>query len=201
VLLDGIAILKNNIHILDDVFEYYTIGPMNTDYGKDYIDKIKVWFCNTKIPVVQAWSYTPAQVPQISIQLASEAEREDVAALGDHWGMGHEGNIGVNTFNVNLDVHMFGTKNTDEILWIYYIVSYILFKRKRHAEHLGLQQGTFSATDYARDMPKLPENIWVRTIKYRAMAENFWSAERYLDIDHMEVDVCYEPVVSLSEDN
>jgi hypothetical protein len=194
LIQEGISIVKANIDLLDDIFQYYTSEGMDNDYGQDYIDKIKVWFHDTKVPVVQAWSMNMSKVPQISVQLAQENEDEAKAAIGDHWGEDEDGNIGVGVTNVMLDVNLFGTKNSDEVLWLYYIVKYILFKRKRRAEELGLQLHTFSATDYARDIPKLPENVWVRTIRFKTTTEDFWDAEPLLDIDDMEVDVTYEQV-------
>lgn len=194
LIQEGIAIVKANIDLLDDIFQYYTSEGMDNDYGQDYIDKIKVWFHDTKVPVVQAWSMNLSKVPQISVQLAQENEDESKAAIGDHFGEDENGNIGVGVTSVMLDVNLFGTKNSDEVLWLYYIVKYILFKRKRRAEELGLQLHTFSATDYARDIPKLPENVWVRTIRVKTVTEDFWDAEPWLDIEDMEVDITYEQV-------
>lgn len=194
LIQEGMQIVKDNIDILDDVFQYYDCGPMKADYGKPYIDQIKVWFKITKIPVVQAWSMNISKVPQVSIQLAQENEDESKSAIGDHWGNGEEGTVGVDVFNVMLDILIFGTKNSDEVLWLYYIVHYILSKRKRQAEALGLQLHTFSASDYARDIPKLPENIWVRTIRFKTTVQNFWEADKFLNIDDMEVGIKYEQV-------
>ena len=176
VIWQGIQILKQNPDVLDDIFLYYTVDPMNRDYGKPYIDNIKKWFVETEIPVVQAWSLNPQQAPQIALRLASEQEDESKAAIGDHFDMGEEADIGVSPFVVNLDVLVMSSRNGDEALWLYYIVSYILFKRKRQAERLGLQLQTFSATDNSRDLGKLGDNIWVRTIRFRCIVQNFWDA-------------------------
>lgn len=199
VIQEGVQILKSNIDILDNIFEYYTCDAMNADYGQAYIDKIKTWFKDTKIPVVQAWSMNMSKVPQVSVQLAQENEDENKAAIGDHWDTGVNGNIGVSVFTVMLDINIFGTKNSDEVLWLYYIVNYILFKRKRRAEQLGLQIHTFSATDYARDIPKLPENIWVRTIRFKTTVQNFWESESYLDFDSIETDLTFESAITYLE--
>ena len=189
IIWQGIQILKQNPVVLDDIFCYYTVEPISRDYGQKYIDNIKKWFLETEIPVVQAWSINPQQAPQIAIKLAQESEDESKAAIGDHWGMGEESAIGVTPFVVNLDVVIMTNRNSDEALWLYYIVSYILFKRKRHAEQLGLQLQTFSASDNTRDASKLVDNIWFRTIRFRCLVENFWDAEPYLDIDDIEVDL------------
>jgi hypothetical protein len=189
IIWQGIQILKQNPNVLDDIFRYYTVDPINRDFGQKYIENVKKWFVQTEIPVVQAWSINPQQAPQIAIRLSSEQEDESKAAIGDHWDMGDDGDIGVNTFVVNLDVLIMSSKNGDETLWLYYIVNYILFKRKRQAEALGLQLSTFSATDNARDLAKMADNIWVRTIRYRCLTQNFWDAEPYLDIGDIEVDL------------
>jgi len=188
IIWQGIQILKQNPAVLDDIFLYYTVDPINRDYGQKYIDNIKKWFIETEIPVVQAWSLNPQQAPQIALRLASEQEDESKAAVGDHWGEGEDSQIGTSPFVVNLDVLIMSSKNGDEALWLYYIVNYILFKRKRQAERLGLQLQTFSATDNSRDMGKLADNIWVRTIKYRCVVQNFWDSEPYIDISDIEVD-------------
>jgi len=36
---------------------------------------------------------------------------------------------------------------------------------------------------------KLGDNIWVRTIKFRCIVQNFWDAQPYLDISDIEVDL------------
>lgn len=197
VLQEGFDILRNNIDVLDDIFAYYNHEAMAASYGQAYIDQIKTWFTNTKIPIVQAWSMNMQKCPQIGIQLAQESEDESKAALGDHWGDGETSAVGVGVFSVTLDIMLFGTKNSDEVLWLYYMTNYVLFKSKRRAEDLGMQLHTFSASDYSRDMPRMPENIWVRTIKFRATVENHWDAEPYINADQVEVDLFAQ---STSED-
>lgn len=189
IIWQGIQQLKQNPDILDDIFVYYTVEPINRDYGQPYIDNIKKWFVETEIPVVQAWSLNPQQAPQIALRLASEQEDESKAAINDHYGMGEEGDIGTSPFVVNIDILIMSNRNGDEALWLYYIVNYILFKKKRQAERLGLQLQTFSATDNSRDVGKLAENIWVRTIRFRCVVQNFWDSRPYLDIGDIEVDL------------
>lgn len=189
VIWEGIQLLKQNPDILDDIFIYYTVEPMNRDYGQPYVDNIKKWFTETEIPVVQAWSINPQQSPQVALRLASEQEDESKAAINDHYGMGEESDIGTSAFIVNLEILLMASRNADESLWLYYIISYILFKRKIQAERLGLQLQTFSATDNSRDLGKFADNIWVRTIRFRCVVQNFWDARPYLDISDMELDV------------
>jgi hypothetical protein len=200
IIWKGIQDIKNNLDILDDIFQYYTVEPINRDYGTPYIENIKKWISQTEIPVVQAWSINPQQAPQIAIRLASEQEDESKAGINDYFGEGENAEIGTSPFIINLDILLMSTRNSDEALWIYYIVNYILFKNKRQAERLGLQLQTFSATDNSRDLGKLAENIWVRTIKFKCVVQNFWDAEPYLDIEEVDVDVESEPLFDEESD-
>lgn len=189
IIWQGIQDLKKDASVLDDIFCYYTFDPIKRDYGQLYIDNIKKWFIETEVPVVQAWSLNPQQAPQIAIKLASEQEDESKAGINDYHGMGENAEIGTSPFIVNLDILLICNRNSDESLWLYYIVNYILFKRKRQAERLGLQLQTFSATDNTRDMGKFADNIWVRSIRFRCTVQNFWEASPYLEINDLETDV------------
>ena len=190
VLQQGIKQLKANPVILDDIFCYYLVSEMSSDYGQSYVDKIKQCLIQTKIPVVQAWSLNPQRIPCISVHLANEREDEQKAAIGDYWGSEDGvGEVGVGVFNVTLDVGLHSSKNGDETLWLYYITNYILFKSKRLSEKLGLQLQTFSATDYARNNQLLADNVWTRWIRFTTTVENFWENSPYLDIDSINVDL------------
>jgi hypothetical protein len=105
--------------------------PLLVDaYGPGYVEKIWQWFNTEKIPVVQAWLLTAERVPCFSIHLSTEAEDESKAAISDFFGEGEDADIGINSFSVNLDVGIHGSKAADQVLWMYYIASYILFRYK-----------------------------------------------------------------------
>jgi hypothetical protein len=188
----GIKAIKADIDILDEVFRQYTCPPMDIAYGQEYIDNIKTWFANTKIPVVQSWGYDPTNIPQITINLSSESEDEGRAAFDDHLGANPDtadAESAVNVFNVNLDIGLHVSKNGDEVLWLYYIASYILFKNKRLAEYMGLQQQTFSAADYSRQTQYAADNIWVRWIKFSCTVQNMWFSQPFITIDDLQLEV------------
>jgi len=191
VIQVGLRYLKDNIDCLDDIFQYYTCPDMNDDYGQQYIDKIKIWFAETKIPVTQAWSLNPQKIPQISIHLAAEQEDEGKAALGDFFGIGTGDDVttttGVGVFTVQMDVGIHGSRNGDEVLWMYYIITDVLFKQKRLAESLGLQLHSFSASDYNKRSELMVDNVWVRWLRFRCTVENFFKQDDLLDITDIEV--------------
>ena len=57
IIQEGLADLKANPTKLDNIFDLYLHDSMASDYGQEYIDQIKTWFAETRIPVVQAWSF------------------------------------------------------------------------------------------------------------------------------------------------
>jgi len=199
LIQEGISILKQNPDILNEIFQYYTCEPMSDQYGQEYVDQIKQWFLQTKIPVVQAWNLNLQRAPQIAIYLASEQEDETKSAVGDFWGDGDTAEVGVGVFTVTLDITLLASKNTDEVLWMHYIISYILFKRKRRAEQLGLQLHTFTASDYSREARSLPENIWSRTIRFKATVQQFWDADEYINIDNLESVIDFESALTFEQ--
>ena len=199
LIQEGIAYLKKNPDTLDVILNYYLSEPMNVDYGESYLSTVKQWLVETKIPVVQAWSANPQQVPQISVQLVADAEDEGKAAIGDHWGMGSDDNIGTAPFITQLDVALQASKGTDQVLWLYEMTKFILFKFKRRAEQLGLQLHTFSASDVRRNNQVLPDNVYVRYIRVRTITQTFWNADALAEIDDLEVDLRASPL-NRSED-
>jgi len=197
LLQAGIKAIKADLTILDQVFYGYTCPPMDVSYGQAYVDNIKTWFSQTKIPVVQAWGYNPEIMPMISVHLGSESEDEGRAAFGDFLGANPDSadaETGVNVFNISLDIGLHTSKNGDEVLWLYYITSYILFKNKRLAEYLGLQQQTFSATEYSKQSQYMTDNIWTRWIRFSCTVQNMWFGEPFITIDDLILNVDEEPV-------
>lgn len=188
----GLKYIKTHPEILDEIFAQYLYPEMESDYGQQYIDKLKNWFLTTKIPVLQIWSLNPDRIPAITVGLATEAEDESKAAINDYLGAGEFGEIGVNVSNVTLDIGIHTSKTGDEVIWMYYITSHVLFRFKRLAEKLGLQLNTFSANEYSREPVKLGDQIWSRWIKYKCTVTNTWDGTPYLDIDDMEIGIQFE---------
>ena len=183
VIQNGIKVIKDNPAVLDYIFDSYNQPFMTDSYGPDYVAKIKAWFLETKIPATQAWSYNVQTMPQISIKLANEAEDESKAAMGDFLMNGDTHNIGVGVFSVSMDIGIHARKDSDEVLWLYYIISYILFTSKRTAEGMGLYLQTFSASDYSRENSKMPDNVWVRWIRFSCTVHNLFLQDPHVTID------------------
>lgn len=185
----GLKDIKDNPDILEDIFQYMHDPDLENDYGEKYVGQIKTWFLQTKIPVIHAWSFNAERIPCVSIHLANESEDENKAAIGDFFGEGPEGNTNITPFNVQLDVGIHASKSSDQVLWLYYIVTYVLFKYKREAERMGLNLQTFTASDWDKRADQMVENIWVRWIRFRCSTNNFWDAERKTGPYDMKVEV------------
>lgn len=189
VISYGIKTLRADKKAFFDLFSQFTQDELNADYGPKYLEDIWLWFSTTKIPIVRAWSLNAQQIPCISIHLANETEDESKASIGDYAGnFDRVGETGTAAFTTMVDVGIHANKAGDHVLWLYYIVSYVLFKHKLMAHRLGLKLHTFSASDYSKDSVKMMENIWTRWIRFRSTTENFWAADPYLDIDAVNID-------------
>jgi hypothetical protein len=191
-LLDlGIKELRKDEKAFYDLFSQFTQYELNVEYGADYVKQIWEWFSTTKIPVIQAWSFNAQRIPCISVHLANETEDESKAAMGDLLGTGHNAETGIAVFTVMVDVGIHMSRGGDQVLWVYYIVSYILFKYKLNFERLGLKLHTFSASDYAKDADKMGasgNNIWTRWVRFRCTTQNFWDAQPLRKFEHVNTD-------------
>src|SRR5208282_4698545 len=142
----GIKELRKDKKAFYDLFSQFTEYELNDEYGPDYVNQIWEWFSTTKIPVIQAWSFNAQQIPCVSIHLANETEDESKAAMGDLLDRGRDSEIGTAVFTVMVDVGIHTARGGDQVLWMYYIVSYVLFKYKLQFERLGLKLHTYSAS-------------------------------------------------------
>jgi hypothetical protein len=189
VIDHGIKKLRENKVEFNDLFSQFTQEELDVDYGEKYLEQIWEWFTTTKIPIVKAWSFNRQNVPSISVHLANETEDETKASMQDIGDISPLGEVGTGVFTVMVDIGIHANKAGDHVLWLYYIVSYVLFRHKSMAERFGLMLHTFSASDYNKDVNKMTENIWTRWIRYRCTTQNFWVADQYLDIEEINTEL------------
>lgn len=197
VIQEGLSDLKSNQAAFNEIFDWYTSDEMNSDYGSSYVSQVWEWFINTKIPVVQSWSFNTTRIPSISIHLAQETEDETKAAVGDYFGEEEDNEVGIGVFTVNLDIGLHASKTGDQVLWMHYIVSYILYKKKLLANSLGLRLHTFSASDYNKESKYMADNIWTRWLRFRCTVEHHWGSEELVGpFDDVDVDLDVQDVAS-----
>jgi len=187
----GIQHIRSNREVFDEIFAYQATHPMMVkSYGPAYVNKIWEWLNTEKIPVMQAFQLSAERVPCYSIHLSTESEDESKAAISDFYGDEEDREMGVNCFSVNLDIGIHGSKVADQVLWMYYIASDIMFRHKDVARSLGLEIQTYSATDWQKDAAKMPENIWTRWIRMRCTVFNTWEYNKADGVfDEVEAEV------------
>lgn len=184
---DGLKRLRNNKSAFLDIFADMTKDELNTEYGPAYVEKIWTWFATTKIPAIDSWSFDAQKIPCYSIHLANEQEAEDKLAMDDYGGtFDDESTTGTAAFSVMLDIGVHANKGGDHVLWLYYILSYILFKNKPMLHRLGLRMGTFSASDYSKEAEKMGNNIWTRWVRYRCTTQNDWAADSLTEVGDLD---------------
>jgi hypothetical protein len=297
VISDGIAELRKNPDLLDDVFAELTCSPLDQMYGKKIVDEIKCFFKDNDIPVLAAYGQNQIQLPCISVHLISSQEDQDYRSMQDHWGfirtpkkasvlagpvyakeydpetgkltfdksvdlskvvkgrklfarrddtvytlvptfkinknvpayeledqfvhvVDSTGGIpervdfselyilssidfeihrlALTHFRENFEVRVNAQTNTDQAIWLYYIVSYILMRNKGNFEKLGMESQTYSASEFTRDVGKSPNNIWGRTFRFSFLVQHSWK-EEVNAVEIVEVNVNSETNVCIQE--
>lgn len=184
----GINELRKDEQSFRDIFCFLSEHPfMKNDYGPAFVDGLWEWFNSEKIRVVQSWSLNIQTIPCYSVHLASEVEDESKASIGDYYGDDEDNEIMVSPRTVSLDIGCHASKSADQVLWMYYMLSYYLLKHKRIAESMGLELQTQSASDWAKDNGKMPENIYTRWVRMRVTALDTWIGERFSGPYDLEV--------------
>lgn len=80
-------------------------------------------------------------------------------------------------FRETFEIRINAQTNTDQAIWLYYIVAYILMRNKSAFEEVGLESQTFSASEFTRDVGKSPNNIWGRTFRFTFLVQHNWKEE------------------------
>lgn len=86
ILVEGFTAIRREPKILEDVFSKLNeISPIiNKKFGDREIARIKKYFQEKEIPIVQAFPTGPADIPCISIQLIDSTENGRYAHLDDY---------------------------------------------------------------------------------------------------------------------
>lgn len=185
----GLKNLRGNRAAFDCIFAVYNCDEMKASYGQSYIDKIYNWFIGTETPVLQAWTFDPTRIPAYSIHLSDEAEDESKASLSDFFGDGDDSEILTGASTVSLDIGIHADKAKDNVLWMYYILTYIFYKEKLLGRKLGLQLYTFRASDYNKESKYMADNVWSRWIRFRCTVQNYLDGDGYNTPDEFKIDL------------
>lgn len=86
IIRDGIANVKANPAIIDNVFGQLLRGYAATKYGASEIARIKAVLATKELAVVYAYSDVEAKSPCFSIMIGADTEAQKRAHLGDAYG-------------------------------------------------------------------------------------------------------------------
>ena len=181
VIKAGLEVLKQNPEKFDEIFENYSRIYFNSTYGQSFVDDIKSWFLDNKIPVVQSWSMNVEKIPGYSVHLGPEAEDTNLSAINDFYGNGETQETSVGVFDVTLRIGMHASREGDYLLWMYYVLKYILFNNKRLLESLGIEIHTFSASDWVKDEEHAANNIYSRYLTFTCKIQDSWNSQALED--------------------
>lgn len=201
VLQAGIRELRESPAQFQEIFAYLLEDELVENYGQSHIDSIRSWFMSTKVPVVQAYAFDPQKRPQISIHLGVENEDESKAAMDDFFGDGENAPVKVIVDNVVVDIGIHVDKAKDFVLWLFYIVKWILFKRRRQFERLGLRLHTYSVSDYNKNEEYMAENMWTRWIRFRTVTTSGICDDEFQGPYDVELDLKAQPHTSEDDED
>lgn len=83
VVRDGLANLRANPQIVEDVFSMFLLKPYQRKYGQREIDKIKKMVTEKQVSVVHSYHEVDSNVPCFSIMIGSDDDDRRTASLGD----------------------------------------------------------------------------------------------------------------------
>lgn len=277
IISDGIAKLREDVDVVDEIFGDLACPPLGNLYGHKIIDEIKAFFRENDVPVLSAYGQNQIQLPSITVHLISSQEDPELRTMQDHMryertpkraatlagpmhAREYDSETGKLTFDSKSDLTKFikgrklfsrkddrvytlqpkfqinepGTPvqeradqfchvvdengdipesvdfaelyllssidfalhrvavvhfretfeirvnaqtNSDQAIWLYYIVAYILMRNKNKFEEVGLENQTFSTSEFTRDVGKSPNSIWGRTLRFSFLVEHDWREE------------------------
>lgn len=83
-LTDGFDFIRANPDSLDEIFRHFQESHLEKLYGNKELERVKKWFLNNNVPVIQSWNLAPTRVPCISVHLAASSETTGYSYFGDH---------------------------------------------------------------------------------------------------------------------
>jgi hypothetical protein len=101
--------------------------------------------------------------------------------------------LGQAHFKELIDIGIHGHADQNTVLWMYYMVSWLLFRFKAILENRCIDIATFSASDFDRDSKFLGEHIYSRWIRFSGKTTIQWREPKYPNITSFDL-VVLEPI-------
>ena len=184
----GTEILGAGGEVLDMLFDFRT-GSNSIDGGLDGSVSIKYdqepfrlreFFRNNEIAIIQSFSDVQTNLPCISIQLASDGEDQGLALTDDFGGIdGFDttGPIGrdENTIHANTVINV-GIHTKEQLLtkYLYHITKYFILSAKEDLIRQNFIIATFRGSDFTRDAAWQGDHVYTRFLNISGKTEDSW---------------------------
>ena len=189
----GTEILGAGGEVLDMLFDFRT-GSDSIDGGLDVSVspkydqeplRLREFFRENQIAIIQSFSDVQTNLPCISIQLASDGEDQGLALTDDFGGIDgtfdsdvpardrigrDENTIHANTV-INVGIH---TKEQLLTKYLYHITKYFILSAKEDLIRQNFIIATFRGSDFTRDAAWQGDHVYTRFLNISGKTEDSW---------------------------
>ena len=142
--------------------------------------RLREFFRNNQIAIVQSFSDVQAHLPCISIQLANDGEDQGLAMTDDFGGIdgfSTTGPIGrdENTIHANTTINV-GIHTKEQLLtkYLYHITKYFVLSAKEDLIRQNFIIATFKGSDFTRDASWQGDHVYTRFLNISGKTEDSW---------------------------
>ena len=158
-------------------------GGLDLTVSRKYIVeplRLREFFRNNQVAIVQSFSDIQTNLPCISIQLANDGEDQGLALTDDFGGIeGFDANNGIgrdeNTIHANTVINV-GIHTKDQLLtkYIYHITKYFILSAKEDLIRQNFIIATFKGSDFSRDAGWAGDHVYTRFLNISGKTEDSW---------------------------
>ena len=189
----GIEIIGAGGEVLDMLFNFETgsndiDGGLDSSVSRKYTQeplRLREFFRNNEVAIVQSFSDVQTNLPCISIQLANDGEDQGLALTDDFGGIDGTFDSDVpasdrlgrdeNTIHANTVINV-GIHTKDQLLtkYIYHITKYFILSAKEDLIRQNFIIATFKGSDFSRDAGWAGDHVYTRFLNISGKTEDSW---------------------------
>ena len=170
--------------ILDVVFDFTEFGVdkdgglPSSVFGKytQEAQRVKDFFAENEVAIVQSYSDVQTQLPCISIQLANDGEDQGLALADDFGGVNGEV-LGpdLNIIHANTVINV-GIHSKEQLLtkYMYHLTKYFILSAKIDLIRQNFIIATFRGSDFSRDNAWQGDHVYTRFLNISGKTEDSW---------------------------
>lgn len=169
ILVDGVAIIQNDLSVLDELFQQQFI------LGEETANEIKTYFSNHGLNVVSGYPRSDSTFPLVAITLTSDSEddyflNDDAADLTDIDDPHYMEDIKSTIWSYAYQLFVY-TEHPDITAYYYEIVKSILLISLDTLSDLDCFNFALSGSELVPDVRYMPEHLFVRQLTFKCSSE------------------------------